>query len=127
MTNLCSKCNAEINPDSTSPESSNPTYAEYDSRARKAFAQGDRDGAEAILSEAEALGLEPKPEDLESFEVFAKKGRQPTYAQYRSRAMAAASAGDKDQAKAILVEAKSMGLAPSPEDRESFDVFSRKI
>jgi len=51
---------------------------------------------------------------------------QPTYSQYRSKAMAAAYSGDKAQAEAILREAKSMGLSPSVEDRESFEVFSRK-
>jgi len=51
---------------------------------------------------------------------------QPTYGQYRSRAKAAYNSGDKDQAKAILREAKGMGLSPSAEDTESFEVFSRK-
>ncbi len=51
---------------------------------------------------------------------------QPTYGQYRSRAKAAYNSGDKDQAKAILREAKGMGLSPSAEDSESFEVFSRK-
>ena len=61
--------------------------------------------------------LEEAPEQVEE---------QPTYSQYRSKAMAAAHSGDKDQAKAILREAKSMGLSPSAEDKESFEVFSRK-
>lgn len=64
--------------------------------------------------------LAPEEEEQQAVE------EQPTYSQYRSKAMAAAHSGDKDQAKAILREAKSMGLSPSAEDKESFEVFSRK-
>jgi len=51
---------------------------------------------------------------------------QPSFASYTSKAKAALYNGDKEQAMAILREAKALGLSPTPEDRESFDVFSRK-
>ena len=67
--------------------------------------------------------LVPEPE---AQPVTQSEPEQPSFSSYVSRARAAIYNGDKEQATAILREAKALGLSPAPEDRESFDVFSRK-
>lgn len=53
-----------------------PTYAHFESQARRAFSEGDRERADSLLREAEAMGLSPTPTDLESFDVFSRRPRE---------------------------------------------------
>ena len=57
-------------------EQEQPTYAQFESQARRAFSEGDRERADSILREAEAMGLSPTPTDLESFDVFSRRPRE---------------------------------------------------
>jgi len=58
----------------------------------------------------------PEINTNDDYDSSPREDGQPNYGQYRSRAMAAASAGDKERAKAILLEAKALGLKPKPKE-----------
>jgi hypothetical protein len=49
--------------DSSPREDGQPNYGQYYSRAKAAFAEGDKDRAGALLDEAKALGLKPRPKE----------------------------------------------------------------
>ena len=58
----------------------------------------------------------PEINTNDDYDSSPREDGQPNFGQYRSRALAAVKEGEKERAKAILLEAKALGLKPKPKE-----------